>query len=112
MIAEKWDISREDMERFAFESHNRAVTAIDEGRFNLQIAPVGDVAVDEGPRRGGSLEKMATLPVLVEGGRLTAACASQISDAAVSMLLASEDAVKSPWPQAAGSHSSHVCARC
>ena len=94
LIAEKWDISREDMERFALESHERAVRAIDEARFDNEILPLGDVTTDEGPRRGSSLEKMATLPVLVEGGRLTAALASQISDAATAMLIASEQAVQ------------------
>lgn len=94
MIAEKWGISREDMERFALESHQRAVRAIDEKRFENEIAPFGDVAVDEGPRRGTTLEKMANLPTLEEGGRLTAAVASQISDGASAMLVASEAAVK------------------
>ncbi len=93
MIAEKWDLGRGDMERFAFESHERAVRAIDEGRFDAEIAPLGEVAHDEGPRRGGSLEKMAQLPSLVDGGRLTAALASQISDASAALLIASEQAV-------------------
>ncbi|HVN38523.1 MAG TPA: acetyl-CoA C-acetyltransferase [Myxococcota bacterium] len=94
MIAEKWDISREDMERFAYESHRRALRAIDEKRFEREIVPYGDVAVDEGPRRDTSLEKMAKLKTLQEGGRLTAAVASQISDGASAVLVASERAVK------------------
>ena len=94
MIAEKWDISRDDMEAFAFASHERAITAVDEGRFDAEIVPLGDCTMDEGPRRGGSIEKMATLQPLVEGGRLTAALASQISDASASLLIASEQAVK------------------
>lgn len=94
MIAEKWDISREDMERFALQSHERALNAIDEGRFDGEIAPYGDVTTDEGPRRGTSLEKMASLQPLEEGGRLTAALASQISDGASAMLVASEQAVQ------------------
>jgi acetyl-CoA C-acetyltransferase len=94
MIAEKWDVSREDMEAFALESHRRAAQAIDEDRFAREIVPFGDIAVDEGPRRGSTAEKLATLPTLVEGGRLTAAVASQISDAATSMLIANEQAVK------------------
>ena len=73
MIAEKWDITREDMEEFALESHERALRAIDEGRFEREIVPLDGVAADEGPRRGTSLEKMAQLQTLVEGGRLTAA---------------------------------------
>jgi acetyl-CoA C-acetyltransferase len=99
MIAEKWDISREDMEAFALASHERALTAIDEGRFEREISPYVNLAgekitSDEGPRRGTTLEKMASLKTLVEGGRLTAAVSSQISDAASGMLIASEDAVK------------------
>jgi acetyl-CoA C-acetyltransferase len=94
MIAEKWGCSREDMERFALESHRRAIRASDEGRFAAEIAPLAGVAVDEGPRRDTSLEKMAKLATLAPGGRLTAAVSSQISDAAAALLLASERAVK------------------
>jgi acetyl-CoA C-acetyltransferase len=94
MIAEKWHITREDMERFAFESHRRAVRALDEKRFAREIAPYGDCAADEGPRRETSLEKMATLKPLSEGGRITAAVSSQISDGAAALLVASERAVK------------------
>ncbi len=90
MIAERWDISREDMEQFAYASHRRAVAAIDEGRFKNEIEPVGDFDTDEGPRRDTSLERMAGLKPLAEGGRITAAVASQISDAASAMLIASE----------------------
>jgi len=93
MIAEKWDLSRDEMEAFAFESHQRAITAIDQGRFDREITPYGDVAVDEGPRRGGSIEKMQSLAPLEEGGRITAALASQISDGAAALLVASEQAV-------------------
>ena len=94
MIAEKWDISREDMEAFAFESHQRAIRAIDEGRFEAEIEPLEGVAQDEGPRRESTLEKMATLRTLVDGGRLTAAVSSQISDSSAALLIASEQAVK------------------
>jgi len=94
MIAEKWGISRHDMEGFALESHERAIRAQDEGRFDAEIVPFGDVHLDEGPRRGTSLEKMAQLPTLVEGGRLTAAVSSQISDAASGLLVMSEQAVR------------------
>ncbi len=93
MIAEKWALSREDMEQFALTSHERARKAISEGRFTSQIAPVGDFATDECPRET-SLEKMAGLQPLAPGGRITAAVASQISDAASAMLIASEQAVK------------------
>ena len=93
MIAEKWNISRRDMEEFALTSHTRALTAIAEGRFDNEILPYGDVAVDECPRQT-SIEKMAGLDPLQEGGRLTAALASQICDGASAMLIASEQAVK------------------
>ncbi|MFL6242764.1 MAG: acetyl-CoA C-acetyltransferase [Acidimicrobiia bacterium] len=90
MIGEKWNVSREDMEAFALESHRRAVTAIDEGRFEREILPYRDVTTDEGPRRNTSLERMASLPPLTDGGRVTAAASSQISDAAAALLVVSE----------------------
>jgi acetyl-CoA C-acetyltransferase len=94
LIAEKWDISREEMERFALESHRRAIQAIDEGHFQREIEPYLGVDTDEGPRRDTTLEKMATLKTLTEGGRMTAALASQISDGAAAILVASEQAVR------------------
>jgi len=94
MIAEKWDITRAEMERFAFESHRRAIAAIDGGYFKNEIAPLNGVSNDEGPRRDTSLEKMATLKTLVPGGRMTAAISSQISDAAAAMLIVSEQGLK------------------
>ena len=94
MIAEKWDISRREMEEFALESHRRALAAIDEGRFKNEIVPFGDFAVDEGPRAETTLEKMAELKTLREGGRITAALSSQISDAASAALIASDAAVQ------------------
>jgi acetyl-CoA C-acetyltransferase len=90
MIAAKWGLERETLEEFALRSHERAITAIDEGRFDTQIVPVADVAIDEGPRRGTSREKMASLSTLTEGGRLTAAVSSQISDGAAALLLVNE----------------------
>jgi acetyl-CoA C-acetyltransferase len=94
LIAEKWDVSREDMERFALESHQRAARATDEGRFENEIVPFEGVTADEGFRRDTSLEKMAGLRTLVEGGRLTAAVSSQISDASAAMLIVSEQGLK------------------
>lgn len=94
MIAERWDISRADMEQFAYSSHQRAIEAADEGRFTAEIAPYDGLSADEGPRRDTSLENMAGLQPLIEGGRLTAAVASQISDAASAVLIASEAAVR------------------
>jgi acetyl-CoA C-acetyltransferase len=93
MIAEKWDISREEMEAFAMESHTRAIRARAEGRFEREIVPVGDMVQDEGPREPDPA-KIASLSTLREGGRVTAAVASQISDASAAMLIASEAAVK------------------
>jgi acetyl-CoA C-acetyltransferase len=94
MIAEYWKLSREDNERFALSSHQRAVTAIGEGRFAREVSPYAAVSIDEGPRADTSLQKMATLPTLVDGGVLTAAAASQISDGAAALLVASQDAVE------------------
>ncbi|MDT4959488.1 MAG: acetyl-CoA C-acetyltransferase [Pseudonocardiales bacterium] len=93
LIAERWGISRERMEEFALASHQRALAAMAEGRFAREIVPVGEFAVDEGPRADTSLAKMATLKTLREGGRVTAALASQISDAASAVLVASAAAV-------------------
>jgi acetyl-CoA C-acetyltransferase len=93
MIAERWDISRDDMERFALASHQRAFAAIHGGHFDNEIIAVDGFAVDETPRET-TLEKMAGLPTLTEGGRMTAAVASQICDGASAVLLASERAVK------------------
>jgi len=94
MIAAHWDLSRDDMEAFAYESHQRAIRAIDSGRFEREIAPCEGVGTDEGPRRDSTREKMAGLKTLVEGGRLTAALASQISDGSAALLIASERAVR------------------
>ncbi len=93
MIAERWGISRERMEEFALSSHTRARTAIDEGRFKDEIVPLGGFDTDECPRET-SLEKMAGLQPLAEGGRITAAVASQICDASSAVLIASEAAVE------------------
>ena len=93
LIAEKWNISREDMEVFALESHRRARQAQTEGRFEREIAPLGDFKVDEGPR-DTSLEKMASLPLLEGAKYLTAAVSSPTNDAASALLIASEKAVK------------------
>ncbi len=94
LICEKWGISRAQLEEFALASHQRAVRAIDEGRFEREIVPVNGVSVDEGPRRDTSLEKMAALAPLREGWEITAATASQISDGAAALLVASQTAVR------------------
>jgi acetyl-CoA C-acetyltransferase len=94
LIVEKWGFSREDLERFSLESHRRAVTAIDEGRFTDQIAPLAGLDTDEGARRDTTLEKLAGLKALREGWAITAGVASQISVGAAALLVASEDAIR------------------
>ena len=93
-IAEKWAISREDMERFALESHRRAARAWDEGRFDREVVPLNGVTRDEGIRSDTTLEKMAALPTVKGCERITAAVSSQISDASTAVLVANERAVK------------------
>ncbi|MEY2460194.1 MAG: acetyl-CoA C-acetyltransferase [Acidimicrobiaceae bacterium] len=92
MIAEKWGISRDDMEAFAVESHERALRAQAEGRFEREIAPLNGLDRDEGPREP-NWEKIRSLKTLVDGGRLTAAVSSQISDASAAMLIVNEKAL-------------------
>jgi acetyl-CoA C-acetyltransferase len=89
MIAEKWGISREDMERFAVESHSRALRAMADGRFDREIVPVFGLAADETPRQP-DWTKIRSLPPLAEGGRLTAAVSSSIADAAAALLVVNE----------------------
>jgi acetyl-CoA C-acetyltransferase len=94
LVCEKWGLKRSQLEEFSLESHTRAIRAIDEGRFDREIMPVGGVTTDEGPRRDTSLEKMAELKPLREGWELTAATASQISDGSAAVLIASPAAVE------------------
>ncbi len=93
MIAAKWAIGRDEMERFALASHQRAAAAIDAGHFAAEIEPYRDVAVDECPRRDTSLARMAALAPLRPDGVITAALSSQIADAAAALLIASERAI-------------------
>ena len=94
LIAGKWGITRPEMERYALASHQRAIRAIDTGAFEAEIVPYGDVSRDDGPRRDTTLGKMAALPPLREGGRITAALSSQIADGAAALLIASGRAVR------------------
>jgi acetyl-CoA C-acetyltransferase len=89
MIAEKWGITRDAMEQFAVRSHERAFAAQAEGRFDREIEPAFGLAADEGPRTP-NWEKIRSLPPLVEGGRVTAAVSSQISDASAALLIVNE----------------------
>jgi acetyl-CoA C-acetyltransferase len=94
LIAEQCGLSRQDMEEFALASHQRALTAQRQGRFEREIVEFEGVTADEGPRADTTLEKMAGLKTLAPGGQLTAAVASQISDGGATLLIASERAVK------------------
>ncbi|MEW6032765.1 MAG: thiolase family protein [Bacillota bacterium] len=101
LIADRWGISRREMEEFALESHRRAIAATDAGYFRREIVPIEvdlpdgtrvTVKDDEGPRRDTSLEKMAALaPAFKPDGKITAAISSQISDGASAVLLMSRE---------------------
>jgi acetyl-CoA C-acetyltransferase len=93
MIAEKWQLSRRDMEEYALESHRRALAAIAEGRFKREIVPLAGIDTDQCPR-ATSLEQMAKLEPLAPGGKITAALSSQNCDGAAALLIANEAAVK------------------
>ena len=101
LIAEKWDLSREELDAYSYESHRRALAAIEEGRFEREVVPVevsnphtGVVfGVDETPRADTSLEALAALkPAFVPDGKVTAGNSSQICDGAAAVLVASEAA--------------------
>lgn len=93
MIADKWSLSREMMEAFALESHQRAQVATQGGVFEREILPVNGLSIDE-TIRDTTLEAMAELEPLTPGGTITAAVSSQTGDGASAVLVASEDAVK------------------
>jgi acetyl-CoA acyltransferase len=110
-IARRWDVSRDDMDRFALTSHQRAARATDEGRFKNEIVALearvhpdvpgaadvkGTFDYDEGVRRDTSLEKLASLrPAFSESGTVTAGTSSQISDGAAACLIMSEERANS-----------------
>jgi acetyl-CoA acyltransferase len=97
MIAKRWNITREQVDTLALESHDKAAAAVDQGRFAAQVAPVplADGRVfdtDEGIRRGGTLEKLGSLkPAFTEDGIVTAANSSQISDGAAALLITTSE---------------------
>ncbi|MFQ3324491.1 MAG: acetyl-CoA C-acetyltransferase [Pseudomonadales bacterium] len=93
MIADKWDISRAELEEFSLESHRRALAAIEEGRFDREIVPCEGLAMDE-TARVTTLEKMTSLDSLFGCEKVTAAVASQTSDGASAILIVSEAALK------------------
>ena len=94
MIASKWQISREAMEAFALKSHHRAQMATDAGWFKKEIAPLNGLDTDETIRPGTTLEGLASLRTVQDGGVITAGVASQNCDGAAALLIASEQAVK------------------
>ncbi|MBW7651885.1 thiolase family protein [Anoxybacillus sp. ST4] len=97
LIAEKYELTREQLDAYAYESHQRALRAQAEGRFTEEIVPVNGldkdgndiiVTIDEGPRQDTSLEALAALkPVFKQNGKITAGNASQMSDGAAAVLL-------------------------
>jgi acetyl-CoA acetyltransferase family protein len=91
LLAREWKLSREALDAYSYESHRRAIAAIDEGRFENEIIPIQQFAVDETPRRDTSPEKLAELaPAFVPDGKVTAGNSSQIVDGAAAVLVASE----------------------
>ena len=94
MIAAKWGIGREAMEAFSLASHQRAQTAIEAGWFRDEITPVGNFTIDETVRPASTLEGLAALKPVREGGFITAGISSQNCDAAAALLIAGEQAVR------------------
>ena len=91
-VAERWDVSREDMDRFAQQSQERAVAAQDSGFFVREITPWGDVTLDDGPRRSSTYEKLAELkPVFKPGGKVTAGNACPLNDGAAAVVVMSDE---------------------
>ncbi|WP_288364033.1 acetyl-CoA C-acetyltransferase [uncultured Spongiibacter sp.] len=93
MIADKWELSRRDLEEYSLESHRRALQAIKEGRFDREVLPLAGVQHDETPRET-SLERMAELDYLFGCDKVTAAVSSQTCDGSSAVLVLSEAALK------------------
>ncbi len=90
-VAERWDVSREDMDSFAQRSQERAVAAQDSGFFDREVTPWDGVARDDGPRRGSTLEALATLePAFKPGGKVTAGNSCPLNDGAAAVVVMSE----------------------
>ncbi|HEV2592105.1 MAG TPA: thiolase family protein [Gaiellaceae bacterium] len=93
LLAQEWGLSRDELDEYSLESHRRAAAAIDAGRFDREVIPYGDVAVDEAVRRETSLEALAALkPAFDPQGVVTAGNSSQIVDGSAAVLIASESA--------------------
>ncbi len=92
MLADQWDISRDALDRFSFESHQRAARATEAGLFCREFVPIPGIGKDEGIRAGTTLEKMASLkPAFKPDGKVTAGNSSQISDGAAAVLIMDRD---------------------
>jgi acetyl-CoA C-acetyltransferase len=90
-VAERWDVSREDMDRFAQRSQERAVAAQDSGFFDREVTPWDGVARDDGPRRESTLERLAELePAFKPGGKVTAGNSCPLNDGAAAAVVMSE----------------------
>src|SRR5438445_2462645 len=91
-VSRELGIPREDQDRWALRSHERAVKAIDHGKFDEEIVPVGEFAVDEGPRRDTSYERLARLkPVFDPEGTTTAGNDTGVNDGAAALVVTSEE---------------------
>jgi 3-oxoadipyl-CoA thiolase len=91
-VAERWDVSREDQDAFALESQRRHAAAVDAGRFDDELVPVGDVVRDEHPRPDTTAEKLAALkPAFRKGGTVTPGNSSGVNDGAAALVIASEE---------------------
>ena len=90
-VAERWDVSRDDMDRFAQQSQERAVAAQDSGFFEQEISPWDGVARDDGPRRESTLERLADLePAFKPGGKVTAGNSCPLNDGAAAVVVMSD----------------------
>jgi acetyl-CoA C-acetyltransferase len=90
-VAERWDVSREDMDRFAQQSQERAVAAQEDGFFEREITPWDGVAKDDGPRASSTLEKLQQLePAFKPGGKVTAGNACPLNDGAAAVVVMSD----------------------
>jgi acetyl-CoA C-acetyltransferase len=91
-VAERWEVSREDQDAFAFASQQRWAAANEAGRFADELIPVGELERDEHPRPETSAEKLATLkPAFRQGGSVTAGNSSGVNDGAAALVIASEE---------------------
>jgi acetyl-CoA C-acetyltransferase len=101
-VAERWDVSREEMDRYAQRSQERAVAAQDSGFFGREITPWDGVAADDGPRRGSTIEALAGLePAFKPGGKVTAGNSCPLNDGAAAVVVMSEERAEElgirPW---------------